>query len=48
MRLEWEEHNALYLILPGELKERAKHVDLDINADGTPQEIWNYWIGDRF
>lgn len=41
MRDEWYEHLYLYAVLPeGELSERAKHVDIDSDADGTPMGIF--------
>ena len=38
---EWIEHNALYYIPNEDIKDRARHVDLDADAHGTPAEIFD-------
>ena len=38
---EWVEHNALYLVPNGDIKDCAQHVDLDEDAEGTPAGVVN-------
>lgn len=37
---EWVEHNALYLVPISDIKDSARHVDLDEAAEGTPAEFF--------
>lgn len=38
---EWVEHNTLYLVPNGDIKDSARHVDLDEDAEGTPAGVVN-------